>query len=121
MKCFLCFNLILLLFCHYVSAQSPEDTSSQKIEIEIQQGNNTASLERASMFVNLDVYYNPTIQHLTVLYDGFDSGEVYIYSNGTVVGYSPEINTTISMPSSKGFYEIIIVSEKWIAIGHFSL
>lgn len=119
MKCFLCFNLILLLFCHYVTAQSPEDTSSQKIEIEIQQGNNTASLERASVFVNLDVYYNPTTQHLTVLYDGFDSGEVYIYSNGSMIGYSPEINCNITIPNKMGLCEIVIITEFWTAQGSF--
>lgn len=53
-----------------------------------------------------------------IINNGCATGEVYLYHNGTILNYSPKINSSFQLPISSGVYKIKIVTNKWTAEGH---
>lgn len=68
------------------------------------------------MHINIKAYYNTESRSINIWYDGESDGEVFLYLNDNVVGYSSEINTTFRI-EEPGIYRIEILGESWIAEG----
>ncbi len=68
------------------------------------------------MYINIKAYYNTESHSINIWYDGESDGEVFLYLNDNVVGYSSEINTTFQI-EEPGIYRIEILGESWIAEG----
>lgn len=68
------------------------------------------------MYINIKAYYNTESRSINIWHDGESDGEVFLYLNDNVVGYSSEINTTFQI-EEPGIYRIEILGESWIAEG----
>lgn len=80
-------------------------------------------IERSPMRLpTVEVLYYPESGYIeTKCKDGNIPAEVYLYSaNGSLVGYSPEINSTLSI-TSEGLHTIKIVSTSWTLTGDFEV
>ena len=121
--------LFLILFImstigNIVSLASTNNTSSNRdlpINLDIHQVKRNPSVKRAPGIIDIEVYYNENTHTIEILYDGESIGEVFIYLDDKIVGYSSDINTIISLPSENGNYKIEIITDYWIAIGYIEL
>ena len=104
-----------------MAQESKSETSSQQILLERTTKNLTYERTRAPMRVNIEAYYNADSRTIDISYDGEATGETFLYLNGNVMDYSPEINTSLQVPSIPGLYQVEIVSENWIAQGYIQL
>lgn len=68
------------------------------------------------MSMNIEAYYDQVRHSIKIYYDGEADGEVFLYLNDNIVGYSSEINTTFQI-EEPGIYRIEILGESWIAEG----
>lgn len=120
MKKFLSLFLAIYSSSLLLIAQNPEqNTPSQKIELELRQEGGSFSFERSATIIDIDAYYNAYNKQISIISDEVDAGKVYIYSNGSMIGYSPEINCNITIPNKMGLCEIVIITEFWTAQGSF--
>lgn len=121
--------LFLILFVmstigNIVSLASTNNTSSNRdlpINLDIHQVKRNPSVKRTPGIIDIEVYYNENTNTIEILYDGESIGEVFIYLDDKIVGYSSDINTIISLPSENGNYKIEIITDYWIAIGYIEL
>lgn len=124
MKKFLSLILVMMTFAfHAIAGEATTTTSpSQGIMLEISQYNNdNTGRIRAPMRINIEAWYNAETNSIDISYDGEAEGEVFLYLNGTIVGYDSQINTSLQIPSYLGLYRIKIVSESWLAEGCLKL
>lgn len=115
-------TVVMMLAFQAVAQESKTNTSSQGIMLEIAQYNNgNNGVHRAPMRVNIEAFYNAESNSIDISYDGDATGEVYLYLNGNAIEYSPELNTSLQVPSTPGLFRIEIMSETWIAQGYIQL
>ena len=112
--------LILLTMTFAFSSNAQESTggTSKPIILESVPINNNGNPDRhrTPMHINIKAYYNTESRSINIWYDGESDGEVFLYLNDNVVGYSSEINTTFRI-EELGIYRIEILGESWIAEG----
>lgn len=72
------------------------------------------------MHIDIQAWYDAEAQNIVISYNGEQAGEVHLYLNGVMAGYSSEINTVFSV-SESGLYSIEILGEDWIAIGEIQI
>lgn len=112
-----------LAICIPAFAQtSSNSTSSKQIELNIHQNKKEVltSSHRAPLHIYIEAIYNEVDGVIEIIYDGDAEGECFLYLNGQIVGYAPEINATFQT-SGHGLYLIEIVSETWSAQGSIRL
>lgn len=113
--------LLLTLECQ-VLAQDKNSAPSQTVGLHfILKTPAPSNVHRAPVNININTSYNAENNSIDISYVGEDDGEIFIYMNDDIVGYSSELNTSIQLPSSTGHYRLEIVSETWIAQGHLQL
>ena len=122
MKKVLSFILLTLAVVFPAVAQnSTTGSSTNRVKLEISQKKDpVTSIHRIPMHIDIEAFYDPESQTISVCYDGDGEGEVYLYLNENVVGYDSEINTSFQI-SSPGLYKIEVISESWIATGYIQL
>lgn len=100
----------------YVCA-SEKGTTQSEVKLVVQK-NDTGNLVRPrSLFTSpVSAYYDESLQTLDISYSDDMEGEVFLYMNGILIGYSNEIGCSFDLPGS-GEYSIEIVCESWIATG----
>lgn len=107
-----------------LKAQEPSDTrdkdTSQTIDLVIHRKSDPCVPMRAPMHVSIEAYYDEFTKNLSISCDGNVSGDVYLYLEGSLVGYNTEINSSFHI-SNPGFYIIEIIGETWIAQGDLQL
>ena len=116
--------IAVMMLAFQAAAQGTPKTpsSSQGIKLEITQYNNdTTGRHRTPMHINVVAFYNEEINTIDISYDGEADGEVYLYLNGNAMDYSPEITTSLQVPSMHGLYQVMIITETWIAQGYIQL
>lgn len=114
--------VMMMLAFQAVAQESQTNISSQGIMLEMAQYNNgNNGVHRAPMRMNIEVFYNADYNTIDISYDGDATGEVYLYFNGNAIEYSPELNTSLQVPSIPGLYKIEIVGESWVAQGYLQL
>lgn len=101
--------------------ESKNISNSGVIELGIRQQTGAPTILRTPLHVNIDAYYDADRSSICVNYDGEAEGEVFLYLNGNMIGYSSEINTSLSTSGECGLYAIEIVTDSWIAYGELSL
>lgn len=123
MKKLLSLVIVMIMAAFQAMAQeSKTNTSSQCIKLEITQHEvHKTGVHRAPMHVSIEAFYDAESNSINISYNGESVGEVYLYLNGTFMDYSPEINTSLQIPSTSGLYQIEIVCETWIARGDIQL
>ena len=110
-----------MAFTFFVNAGNRDDKpSTESIRLRIVHSENTSTVHRAPIHVDLDVYYDAENQIVTINYDGESSGEVFLYYNNTLIGSETEINSSFQV-SMNGLYKIEILTESWSAEGYFEL
>ncbi|MBS7348388.1 MAG: hypothetical protein KIG61_08285 [Muribaculaceae bacterium] len=113
--------VLLLSVVMPIKAQSTTGGSTQKAKLEFKQiGNNSPTLHRSPINLDLEVYYDVDNSTIYVVYEGDAYGIVNLYLNDVVIGYSPEINAVFSV-STPGLYKIEIIGESWTAEGYLQL
>lgn len=115
------FTLLFLMISIGFSSNasgSNEPADPEQIDMEAHEKMPNQKRHRAPMHVNIDAFYDSMSRTISIVYGGDAEGEVFLYLNGAIVDYSPEINTTF-MISAPGLYEIEVVSESWTANGSF--
>lgn len=115
--------IVMIMAAFQAMAQeSKTNTSSQCIKLEITQyGTHKTGVHRAPMHVSIEAFYNAENNSIDISYDGEAEGEVFLYLNGNILDYSPEINSSLMLPHSPGLYTIEIVSDTWGAEGCIQL
>ncbi len=99
--------------------EAKSSSSSCAVGLKFQNNNGTnPKPQRAPMHIDIQVYYNAEYNTIEISSDDDVDGEVFLYHNGNVVGYSEELNTTILIPATPGLYKILIHGESWIAEGY---
>lgn len=123
MKKILFLILVMMTFAlHAMAGESKtSSSSSQGIMLEIAQYKETIGRHRAPMRISIEAWYNAESNTIDITYDGEAEGEVFLYLNGNILDYSPEINSSLILPYSPGLYTIEIVSETWRAEGCIQL
>lgn len=105
-----------------LSAQSPKkDPASRPVDIVIVSKDGGATIHRSPVRVDIEVYYNPATCTVDISATGDQEGVVTLYHDGSVIGYSSEINCSIQLPELAGSCQIEIVGSSWIAIGTIQL
>lgn len=115
--------LLTMTFAFSSNAQeSTGGTSSKPIILDTHRidNNGDSNRHRTPMYINIKAYYNTESRSINIWYDGEAYGEVFLYLNDNVVGYSSEINTTFQI-EEPGLYRIEILGESWIAEGSIQL
>lgn len=69
------------------------------------------------MLMPINVIYNIDTGVVEIINNGCATGEVYLYHDGTILNYSPRINSSFQLPINSGVYKIDIVTKKWTAEG----
>lgn len=82
---------------------------------------NSSTVHRAPMRINIDAYYDARTNTVEISYNGEEDGEVFLYLNDNIIDYDCQINTTLQLPTSTGSYGIKIVTESWVASGYIKL
>lgn len=122
--------LILFLVCFpliasvdtYASDDTPDsDTTEVEIEVISTDSGTKGDRPRAPRYIDIEVFYCERANLIIINYRGEDNGEVYIYKDNIIVGYSSEINTSILLPADKGTYKIEIITDTWIASGYLDI
>lgn len=122
MKKILALILVMMMFSlNAMAGESESSKSSQSIMLEIAQYNETTGRARAPMRIGIEAWYNAESNTIDITYDGDATGEVYLYLNGNAIEYSPELNTSLQVPSTHGLFRIEIMSETWIAQGYLQM
>lgn len=107
--------------CMVAQDSNNNNESPKSIGLEYHQKKNINSIHRSPLRFDIGVYYHPSGNTIEISYDGEAEGEVYLYLNDMMVGYSADINTELSLPSYSGNYTIEIVSDTWTAYGYLQL
>jgi len=114
--------VIMTIGFHSIAQETKNSSSSFPIGLKIQNRSGmNPKTHRAPMQINIEVYYNTDENAVEISYDGDAEGEVFLYQNENVVGYSSELNATLPIPSEVGMYMIEIVCEQWTAQGFLEL
>lgn len=82
---------------------------------------NSSTVHRAPMRINIDAYYDAMTNTVEISYNGEEDGEVFLYLNDNIIDYDCQINTTFYLPTNTGSYSIEIVTESWVASGYIHL
>ena len=121
MKKFLLFILVMLTIGFQSIAQESNGNSDRHgIILVTHSQQQTSTPMRAPMRINIDAFYDSESSTINICYDGETIGEVFLYLNGTVIGYDSEINTSFPI-YTPGFYKIEIIGKNWIAEGDIQL
>ena len=115
--------LLTMTFAFSSNAQeSTGGTSSKPIILDSHpiDNNSKPKPHRAPMSMNIEAYYDQVRHSIKIYYDGEADGEVFLYLNDNVVGYSSEINTTFQI-EEPGIYRVDILCDSWIAEGSIQL
>lgn len=113
--------LVMIAVALPMTAQDSNGNSNSKhVELKLKHNHTTPTMVHAPMHINIDVYYSEETGTLEVCYDGETTGEVYLYLDNNVIGYSSEINSAFQI-TDPGCYTIEIVTDSWIAEGHIQL
>lgn len=115
--------IVMLMAAFQAMAQeSKTNTSSQCIKLEITQyGTHKTGVHRAPMHVSIEAFYNAENNSIDISYDGEADGEVFLYLNGNLLDYNPDVNTSFALPQILGLYQIEIICETWSAEGYIQL
>ena len=120
---------ILILVMAFVALTMPfkglasdEQPTSKPIIIDVHQGDNdsTPITHRAPMRISVEAWYDAASETITILYDGYSSGEVFLYRDEELVDNATEINTTLQTCGS-GVYTIEIIADSWTATGSITI
>ena len=121
MKQILSLILVMIAVIFPVAAEgSSSGSSTRRVGLEIHQTKEKSTVLRTPLRIDIEVYYHEEDGTLEVCYDGDAAGEVFLYLNNNVIGYSSEINSSFQL-SAPGLYTIEIVGETWVATGHLQL
>ena len=124
MKKILFLILVMMTFAFHAMAGEPKtsSSSSKPVSLEVRQTKEQATMvHRAPMRINVEAWYDAETNSIDISFDGEADGEVFLYLNGNILDYSPEINSSLMLPHSPGLYTIEIVSETWGAEGSIQL
>lgn len=122
MKSILSLFVALTLSSLSMFAQNNGTTCSREVDLEFERlSGEKPTVHRSPMHVYISAYYDAATNTIEISYDGEAEGEVYLYLNDMMVGYSAGINTELSLPSYSGNYTIEIVSDTWTAYGYLQL
>lgn len=106
--------LVMMTFAFHAMAGEPKtsSSSSKPVSLEVRQTKEPATMvHRAPMRINVEAWYDAETNSIDISFDGVAEGEVFLYSNGNIVDYAPEINTSLSVPQISGQYEIHVIGE----------
>lgn len=124
MKKFLTFIIVILAIVFPVFSGDSQGNGSNTTEIKLDTDKKDTSTspirDRMPMHIDIQAWYDAEAQNIVISYNGDQAGEVYLYLNGVMAGYSSEINTVFSV-SESGLYSIEILGEDWIAIGEIQI
>lgn len=116
------FISILAISLSAVAENTNEGNQSRPVGIDlITIANEKPTVHRSPMHVYISAYYDASTNTIEISYDGEAEGEVYLYLDDMVIGYSADINTELPLPSYSGSYTIEIVSGSWTAYGYLQL
>ena len=59
------------------------------------------TIPRAPMRISVEAWYDAASETISILYDGYSLGEVFLFRNGELVDRSSEINTTLQTYGSE--------------------
>lgn len=83
---------------------------------------NPSKEERAPMRIPLRVVYDTDTHIMEVTGPETMAAEVFVYNaEGTIVSYSPVLNSTLNIPDDPGTYTIFIQSDSWYADGEMTM
>ena len=95
--------------------------TSQPIKLETEpKPRPTTGQHRSPLLIDIEAYYDYENGTIDINYNGDCDGVAYLYLNGAVVDYSPEINTSFTITVS-GMYKIEIIAENWASTGYLQL
>lgn len=100
-----------------IAEESRSDTSARRIGLEVHQTHKSSIPHRIPMLINVEAYYNEEDGVIEIWCDRDTNGEVYLYLNDEMIGYSPNINSSFSIVDY-GIYKIEIINDNWIAEGY---
>lgn len=113
MKKLIIFALLLISINMVASAE----TYNVLLEFHRRTNSNNTKVDRAPMRLPIDVVYDSDASTIEVTSSLTQEPEVYIYdTNGSIVGYSQTLNTSILLVNVVPFI-IHIVGNDWYAIG----
>lgn len=108
--------LMTISLTSIAQGSTPETTKPIIMDIHTQDNCPNPKPHRAPSRIAVEAYFDSETNTIVVSNEGCSSGEVLLYCEGELIGYSSEINTTFVIEGS-GFYTIEIHGEGWIAEG----
>lgn len=90
------------------------------LETEAKNNGDGSDRHRAPLRIGIEAYYNTVEQSINIFYVGEATGEVFLYLDGSIIGYDSDINTSFPV-STPGLYKIEILGENWVAEGYIQL
>lgn len=119
MQKFLSILIMMLGMTIQSFAQESNDNSpSRNIPLEYRAIDNASKVHRMPMLMPVTVTYNMDSGYIDITNKECVSGEVYLYHNGVIIGYSSVITTSFSLTMSSGLYTVEIITNKWTAEGY---
>lgn len=114
--------ILATLFPAIAGDSQGNGANSNEIKLDINQDSNKNKPTRPRISIHIDIqaWYDAEAQNIVISYDGEQAGEVYLYLDGVLAGYSSEINTVFPV-SEYGLYSIEILGEYWIATGEIRI
>mgnify|MGYP000662481451 CR=1 len=110
--------ILLCMFLLSFSISAFADKEEVAITKHEKKPDNTVKRERAPMRIPLRVVYDTDTHIMEVTGPETIVAEVFIYdAAGTIVSYSPVLNSTLNIPDDPGTYTILIQSDSWYADG----
>lgn len=109
----------LILLCMFLFSFSISTfADNEEIIITNHNKRNPSKEERAPMRIPLHVVYDTDTHIMEVTAPETIAAEVFVYNAaGTIVSYSPVLNSTLNIPDDPGTYTILIQSDSWYADG----
>lgn len=120
-RLFLAIIGLLFVGISITAQQTSNNTTNTPVGLEVRPiKDKPSSPHRAPVRINIEAFYDFQTHNLAIMHTGETAGEVYLYLDGSMVGYDTEINTSFQI-TAPGLYKIEIIGENWIAEGYFEV